>query len=145
MLLWNDRSINEVRKVMGRLINSSFAFHAEYPEQSGVTEGRIETRAKRMLPIAIFLTNDSDDSPFVGFTHDLSVEGIGVLSTRQIPLGELVLVLDDHPEKAVLRASCVHSDRIGFGCFRSGIRIEEVLKGQTVLPLKQYVEYLESL
>lgn len=144
MWLCGNSSTNEIRKVTARLINTSFSVRAEYPEEAGISEKRVESRIPRVMPVAIFLGGDSENSIVIGFARDLSLEGIGLVTTRQVPQGELLLVIGERDQRAVLRAQCLQSRAIGFGCYRSGLKFSEALHGAKYSPLLEYVAFLEQ-
>ena len=144
MWLCGNPTTNEIRKATARLINTSFSVQNEYPEQAGVSEKRVESRTLRMMPVALFLGGESDSSIFTGFARDLSLEGIGLVTTREVPRGELLLVIGDRQQRTALRAQCRQSRPIGFGCYQSGLKIVEVLRGTKYGPLFEYVDYLDN-
>ena len=129
---------------MGRLINASFSFKKQHPELAGIEEGRTDTRNNRLMPVAIFLGGHDEDSVLIGFTRDLSIEGVGLVTTREIPLGELLLVIGGSDDRCVLRANCLHSHTIGYGCFQAGLRLTQILQAADYAPLLEYVDYLEE-
>ncbi len=146
MAFWSKTNHEvDIRKAMGRLLNSTFSVQSEYHELTDSEETRVERRAKRLMPAAVFLDEDSDKSIFIAFTRNLSIEGLGVISDCQIPLGDLIIVIGEPDERLVLRAECVHSKRVSFGCFESGLRIIEILRGSEYRPLLDYVASLDPV
>jgi hypothetical protein len=144
MLFWKNGKSNEIRRAMARLINTSFSLQADYAECADIDEQRSETRSKRIMPFAIFMDECGDHSIAVGFTRDLSLEGIAVVTTDEIGIDDLVVVIGDPQELFALRAQRVNSKSIGFGCFQAGLRFTELLRGRDVTPLLDYVAFLES-
>ena len=145
MWFTSSSKTKEVHKVTARLINVSFSMQSSYPEQAGIGEKRVENRIPRMMPVAVFLNDDSDTSIFVGFTRDLSLEGVGLLTTREIPTGDLVIIVGNPEERFALRARCLQSRRLSFGCYQSGLQITEVLREAKYQPLLNYVKTLEAI
>lgn len=144
MWLCGNPTTNEIRKTTARLINTSFSLQNEYPEQGGVSEKRVESRILRMMPVAIFLGGESDSSILTGFARDLSLEGIGLVTTRELPRSELLMVIGDLEQRTALRGQCLQSRPIGYGCYQSGLKILEVLRGAKYTPLFDYVAYLDN-
>ena len=144
MWLCGNPKSNEIRKATARLINTSFSLQSDYPEQAGVNEKRGESRITRIMPVAVFLGDNSESSIFVGFTRDLSLEGMALLTTREVPLSEFLVVVGDRDHRTALRVQCMQSRSIGFGCYQSGLKITEVLRGAKYSPLLDYVAFLET-
>ena len=101
-------------------------------------ERRSEPRSPHVMPVAVFLMENNETSVFVGFTRDVSPSGMGLVTTRALPLGDLALVVGDPSEPFAVGARCLYSREFGLGCFQSGMRISAPLRGAEFAPLLQY-------
>lgn len=101
-------------------------------------ERRGELRSRRVMPIAVFLSEDNGTSILVGFTRDVSRSGMGLVTTHALPLGNLALVVGDPGQPFAVAAECLYSREFGFGCYQSGLRIGMPLRGAEYTPLLQY-------
>ena len=141
-MFWTKEKGVEIRKVMARIINRTF----ENPAAETPNEHRKESRCKRLVPVLVMPLGDSDDQPksICCFTGDISCEGISVISMVQVPVGPTLVIIGECDDRAVMRGDCRRTVHHGFGCFRSGIQLLEVLPAIDVGPVLQFAAALEA-
>ena len=141
-----DNKQIELHQAMGRIVNRSFSVQEAFavPRDSG--EQRSESRVKRNCPIVVFGADNGDGftSKTIGFTHDISLNGVAVLSTSRMQLGRSVVAIGDVDNRVLLEADCVSSSPREFGCFLSSFRLCEVLNQNDYHGLMECVEKLED-
>jgi|GEM_PF-5361559 len=132
-MVWGFRSRSSqlvaLHQAMGRIINRSFSVQELCPELLDSGEKRSESRAKRTCPVIVFGPGDSDEfaTPIVAFTHDLSLNGVAILSTCRLPVGESVLVIGDANSRILVAAKCLSCTPRELGCYFSAYRLSELL------------------
>ncbi|MEM7456585.1 MAG: hypothetical protein AAF456_19730 [Planctomycetota bacterium] len=133
----------ELHKTMGRIINQSYSLQADFPELSDEAQQRSENRAKRQVPLAIFVCDDGRKPDYVpGFSSDISMYGLAALTTKKIRLGEVFIVVGGTEERVILQGECVRCTHCGLGCYKSGFKLNMVLPN---VEFDSFIEFVDEL
>jgi hypothetical protein len=149
-MAWGFRNTNNkliaVHQVMGRIINRSFSLQEGCPELLDSGEQRCESRVKRNCPVVVFGADNGDGftSKIIGFTHDISLNGVAILSINRMELGRSIVAIGDANNRVLLEADCISCSPRELGCFLSSFRLCEALNQNDYLPLMACVEQLED-
>jgi len=96
-------------------------------EENPFIEKRLYPRFPVTLPVACCFCESS--SQFTAQTHDISVEGIGLISTEELQAGsqiEISLCMSDNGEEIIRRGTVVWSIKVaGSKYCRAGIKLTD--------------------
>ena len=118
-LFWKDPK-QDVHHAMIRILNESASFSAPLPTDDN--DQRADSRSRRTIPVIILPLGD-ESSAALGFTQDVSREGVSLLSMEALPVGEFAIAFEQDNGFMVFQCDCVQQLPMGLGCFLNGIRV----------------------
>ena len=127
-MIWpakNNKGLVDVRRLMARLLNKSFSSGSLVEPEH---EARQESRSNVNIPVIVVVIDDdpnSDPNINTGVTHDISCEGMTILSEHSIPHGDLIVGFGPFDDWHVLKCTCLRTTSVGYGYFESAAQIGE--------------------
>ena len=136
----------DVRRLMGRLINNTCNYDAEYKEAE-YRQARSESRCERQIPVLLApveVQSETDTPVIIGVTRDICCLGLSVITQERIPECQSLVVIGDHASRIALQGQTRHCRHLGYGLYQSGIQLLEVLNQHSAATLIEYVDTLEE-
>jgi PilZ domain len=85
------------------------------------TDFNDDRRSEKRFPFFRPVTVQVDGQSFSAFSRDISASGIGLLHNMELPLKDVVIIVDGHRQG--LRARVVRCESLGEGWYISGCKI----------------------
>ena len=85
------------------------------------TDFNDDRRSERRFPFFRTVSVQVDGQSFSAFSRDISASGIGLMHTMELPLRDVVIIIDGHRQG--LQARVVRCESFGEGWYISGCKI----------------------